>query len=355
MPSIKVTPPERLPEGSITEQQFQTFKTELRVYLMLEENFRPYIVGKYKEWEAAEDNPVRITQLVDEDKVNKVENDRGEMVETQKTGSEKSNLLEDRQTYLELFLSLIAKVVSPNHNTTVMEHSTSLTWVFDMIREDYDIQTRGIHILNILDLKYDEETMKPVGFYNSYRTIVMNNLRPKGFVVQYKNNKELATNETISPTFEDFILIEALRLIDERLPAHVREVYAHKIIKNKCIMDFKADILVNVDKFKKEMDDKEQMHSIKAQGETSLAAMWSGGGGRGAPNYITTHQGARVGCKRIVKGIKQRHGKGEHDKAAGLVSNTLQGLLEGQQGQERLQLPQHRRHGVSHWQQVWQL
>ena len=68
---------------------------------------------------------------------------------------EKTNLLEDRQTYLELFLSLIAKVVSPNHYTTVMEHSTSLTWVFNMIREDYDIQTRGIHILNILDLKYD--------------------------------------------------------------------------------------------------------------------------------------------------------------------------------------------------------
>ena len=207
MPSIKVTPPERLPEGSITEQQFQTFKTELRVYLMLEENFRPYIVGRYKEWEAAEDNALRITQLVDEDKVNKVENARGEMVETQKTGNEKTNLLEDRQTYLELFLSLIAKVVSPNHYTTVMEHSTSLTWVFDMIREDYDIQTRGIHILNILDLKYEEETMKPVGFYNSYRTIVMNNLRPKGFVVQYKNNKELATNKTFHQRLRTLYLL----------------------------------------------------------------------------------------------------------------------------------------------------
>ena len=57
MPSIKVSPPERLPEGFMTEQQFQTFKTELKVYLMLEENFRPYIMGKYKDWEAAEDNP----------------------------------------------------------------------------------------------------------------------------------------------------------------------------------------------------------------------------------------------------------------------------------------------------------
>ena len=67
MPVIKVSPPERLPEGSMTEQQFQTFKTELKVYLMLEENFRPYIGGGYKDWEAAEDNPGRITQLVHKD------------------------------------------------------------------------------------------------------------------------------------------------------------------------------------------------------------------------------------------------------------------------------------------------
>ena len=159
---------------------------------MLDEKFRPYISGKYKEWEAAEDNADRIADLVPEDKINKVENEAGIVRDVPKTDQEKEGMLEDRRTYLELFLSLIAKVVSPNHYSTVMEHSTSLQWVFNMIREDYDIQTRGIHILNILDLKYEEGTMKPVGFYNSYRTIVMNNLRPKGFIVQYKNNKDLA-------------------------------------------------------------------------------------------------------------------------------------------------------------------
>ena len=310
MPTIKISPPERLPEGSMTEQQFQTFKTELKVYLMLEENFRPYIVGKYKEWEAAEDNQDRITLLVPEDMVIKTQDAEGHVQEVQKTQLVKDSLLEDRQTNLELFLSLIAKVVSPNHYSTVMEHSTSLKWVFDMIREDYDIQTRGIHILNILDLKYNEATMKPVGFYNNYRTIVMNNLRPRGFLVQYKNNKELATNETISPTFEDFILIEVLRLIDSRLPAHIREVYAHKIVKDKCIMDFKTDILVNVDKFKREIDDKEQMHSIRVQGEPSLAAMWSGGGGRGAPRQHTPYQGSSRGAGWSARGAPRGTGRG---------------------------------------------
>ena len=136
MPSIKVSPPERLPEGAITEQQYQTFRTELKVYLMLDEKFRPYITGRYKEWEAAEDNADRITELVPEDKINKVEDAQGYVQDVQKNEQEKESLLESRQTYPELFLSLIAKVVSPNHYSTVMEHSTSRGWVFNMIRED---------------------------------------------------------------------------------------------------------------------------------------------------------------------------------------------------------------------------
>ena len=69
MPSIKVSPPERLPEGSMTEQQFQTFKTELKVYLMLEDNFRPYITGKNKEWEAACERVIHIFAVADDSQV----------------------------------------------------------------------------------------------------------------------------------------------------------------------------------------------------------------------------------------------------------------------------------------------
>ena len=45
MPSIKVLPPERLPEGELTEQDFQTYKTELEVFLQLEDKFHPFFPG----------------------------------------------------------------------------------------------------------------------------------------------------------------------------------------------------------------------------------------------------------------------------------------------------------------------
>ena len=55
---------------------------------MLDEKFRPYISGKYKEWEAAEDNADRIADLVPEDKINKVENAAGVVRDVPKTDQE---------------------------------------------------------------------------------------------------------------------------------------------------------------------------------------------------------------------------------------------------------------------------
>ena len=50
---------------------------------------------------------------------------------------------------LRLFLSLIAKTLAKSRYHTVMAHCTSLTWVYDQIMEDYDIQARGIHVLTL--------------------------------------------------------------------------------------------------------------------------------------------------------------------------------------------------------------
>ena len=260
MPQIKINPPERLPEGALTEQQFQTYRTELEVYLELEDKFEQFMSGEYKGWTAAEENQDRIEDLTEGDKMkaeHEPSRDRREAAD--------AKLLAKKRKELRLFLSLVAKTVSPNHYTTVMENSISLQFVYDMIRADYDIKAKGIHIFNILDIKY-EPNIKPVGFYNSYRTVVMNNMAKDNEPLFYKGEgrKQLG-NESISPTFEDFILIEVLRLIDVRLPEHVRSVYSHKVVEGKRIMDFKTDIMINVGKFKKDMDEKEQMSGMRTE------------------------------------------------------------------------------------------
>ena len=260
MPGIKITAPEQLPEGAISEQRFLKYKTELEVYLASDDKFRQYLPrGAYAVWNAAEGGVERITTK------QKVKID----------GAEVDDIvtLEDRNRDLELFLSLIARTVTENHYGVIMENSTSLKSIYKTLRTDYNIQTKGIHFLNVLDLKFDSSTMKPIGFYNNYRTIIMNNLAKEGDVIGYKGPHHRQPKEIIGPTFEDFIFLEVLRLIDNRLPAYIRQIYAHKLDQTKRLMDFKSDILVNIERFQAELTEKEQLSTFQATTTEQLALL----------------------------------------------------------------------------------
>jgi len=260
MPGIKITAPEQLPEGAISEQRFLKYKTELEVYLASDERFRQFLPkGAYEVWNSAEGGNERITDK------KKVKRDNVEVDDTVS--------LEDRNRDLTLFLSLIAKTVTENHYGVVMENSISLQFIYNMLRTDYNIQTKGIHFLNVLDLKFDKGTMKPIWFYYHYRTIVLNNLAKEGDNIEYKGPHYRQLKEIIGPTFEDFIFLEVLRLIDNRLPGYIRQLYAHKLDQTKRLMDFKSDILVNIERFQAELAEKEQLSTFQASTTEQLALL----------------------------------------------------------------------------------
>ena len=51
MGGIKFHPPNQLPESSLSEQQFQKWKTELETYLSMEDKFALFLPGEtYSEW-----------------------------------------------------------------------------------------------------------------------------------------------------------------------------------------------------------------------------------------------------------------------------------------------------------------
>ena len=78
------------------------------------------------------------------------ENDRTRV--SNNVNVERANILDqeklaDIQTNLRTLLSIVGKCVSEGHYNSVVRHSTSLTWIYDMIRSDYDIQSNGINFL----------------------------------------------------------------------------------------------------------------------------------------------------------------------------------------------------------------
>merc|ERR1711973_869151 len=94
--------------------------------------------GRYAQWEAAEVIPKRLT----EHKAPDTEID-----------------LQKRRKQLNNYLTIIAGVCYKDHYMTIIEQSTSLQWIWDELKNVYQITHVGKDFLNIVDIKFDPDTM----------------------------------------------------------------------------------------------------------------------------------------------------------------------------------------------------
>ena len=248
-----------------------------------------------------------------------------------------TELLAKRRRELRTFIGLIAKVAAKNMYAGIVRHSISLQWVYDRIREQYDIQNRGIHFLNIIDLKYDPETKTPAGFYNEYRTVILNNVGRAGEVIQWNNNNALDADEVVGPLFEDVILMNVLTLIDPRLPRFVKKHYQLKM-DDRRLTDIKNDIFINLKQFLTEMEAEEQLASLRlnavsTSSETPSLAAFNNRGARGrsrgrARGSSRPQNQRRTFCKTCYEGEKGRstylsHSNEDYNCPSRVKLNTL--------------------------------
>ena len=234
MSGIKIYPPNQLPNEGVTDVQFKIWKEELEIYLETEDKFEKFFPGgRYANWEAAESFEGRIQTPVEPD------------TETN---------LPRIQKDLRQFVALVAKYVHQDYYNPIVRHSTSLSWIYNKIREDYDIQQQGVHFLNIMDLVWDPTAQTtPTGFYNSYRSAIIGNLAKQGAFIKWKNTT-LSEDEKLTPSHEDLILLNVLTLLHPKLPAYIKETYGHKLGKEHRLMDYKTEILTKAKQYIQEIE-----------------------------------------------------------------------------------------------------
>ena len=273
MPSLKIYPPTRLPNNNVTETQFNMWQEELEVYLSQDPDFKIFLPNKaYQTWTSYEEDPNRIPDLKEGDTV--VENDdhrNGRVITADEAIIANDEKLDNIRTSLRTVLSIVGKCVCEGHYTSVIKHSTSLRWIYNMLRCDYDIQNKGVHFFNVLEVKYNSSKHTPISFYNLYRTIISNNLAKRGDTLNYKNNKVLEMDEKFSPMLEDIVLLNVIREIDHRLPNIVKTFYFHKMKREERLMDFKTDILLNIPQFLEQLNEKGDDDAILSSFKNSLA------------------------------------------------------------------------------------
>ena len=113
MPVVKIHKPEQLPLRDLTQQKFDVWKNQLRVWLASDDSLAHFLPnGQYSRWEAEEANPLRIVQLVQP----------GPDLELQPeaTVAQRQILLDKRRRQLDIFISQVASCVSINHYNTVV-------------------------------------------------------------------------------------------------------------------------------------------------------------------------------------------------------------------------------------------
>ena len=265
MPQIKIHPPKQLPEHSLSQQEFKDWTNELEIYLGQDEAMARFMTGRvYGDWSSQEADPHRIDEVREGDPHLPEEN-------AANCAAVLAELLSKRRRELRTFIGQIAKVASKNMYAAIVRHSTSLEWVYQKLREEYDIQTKGIHFLNIIDLQYDLETKTPAGFYNKYRTVILNNVGRTGKIIHWNGNNALNADAAVGPLFEDVIVMNVLNLIDPRLPKFVRKHYQLKM-GDRRLMDIKTDIFTNLKEFLAEMEAAEQLSSLRLNALMSSTA-----------------------------------------------------------------------------------
>jgi hypothetical protein len=84
---------------------------------------------------------------------------------------------------------------------------------------------------------------------NTGRNLVVASLRKKGDTIRWQNDRILAHDEELSPTFEEMILANVLGLIDARLPGYVRQKYQDLLGRAKGLMDYQAALLWNRNRY----------------------------------------------------------------------------------------------------------
>ena len=195
MSGIKIKPPDKLDLNGVSEVSFDFWCEKLEVYLETEEMYRKFLPGgRYQSWQAAENEPLRIITPVAPD--------------TDET-------LDIPRRHLRSMLTIIADRVHMDHIKPIIQQSTSLKWIYNKLREDYNIETKGINFLQLLDITWDPtEQTSPVGVYNKYRSIVLQNLHTAGTLIKYKN-KTLEKDDALTDSHEDMILLNVLCFIGQ--------------------------------------------------------------------------------------------------------------------------------------------
>lgn len=144
-----------------------------------------------------------------------------------------------KSVQLELMLGQIANYCSVISRNTVVKNSTSLRDIWQRIRQHYGFQSTGANFLNLVDIKLQPDE-RPEDLYQRLVAFVEDNLLSTECGITH-HGQNVTSDEDLTPTLENIIVVLWLQLIHPGLPQLVKQRYGTEL-RNQSIASLKPEI-----------------------------------------------------------------------------------------------------------------
>ena len=146
---------------------------------------------------------------------------------------------QQKVAHLELMLGQIANFCPIISRNTIVKNSTSIISIWQAIRLNFGFQTSGAHFLDFADLKLEPDENNE-DLFQRLMAFVEDNLMTVGGGIS--NHDEFpAVDEDLSPSLENMIVLNWLKLIHQDLPRLVKQRYGSEL-RSRTLASLKPEI-----------------------------------------------------------------------------------------------------------------
>ena len=145
---------------------------------------------------------------------------------------------------LDLLLGQIANFCPIISRNTIVKNSTSIESIWQSIRAHYGFQSSGAHFIDLMNiqLKPDE---RPEDLFQRLMAFVEDSLLNENSGLTH-HGEAIKEEEELTPTLENFIVLQWLHLLHKDLPALVKQRYGTEL-RSRTLSSIKPCLLYTSD------------------------------------------------------------------------------------------------------------
>lgn len=142
-------------------------------------------------------------------------------------------------THLEMMLGQIANYAPIISRNSIVKNSTSISGVWQSIRQHYGLQLTGSRFLDLANISLKPE-QRPEDLFQILMAFIEDNLLTRSSGITHYGEIPDA-DEELSPSLENFIVLTWLRLLHPNLPRLVKQRYGTEL-RSRTLASVKPEI-----------------------------------------------------------------------------------------------------------------